>query len=154
MSSQHAPVPQQKVKRDLSNEIWEVLNNFHREIFHILKLLEQSEPNNVHVAELHRILYFVREMDPTFIIERCKDKLWEYHEQITNEDMDFFRYNKFSKYIKNDKNKTFMYTLIELMKQKVLSISEAERKMLWNKTQLLTGYATKYKYLMGEFKTE
>lgn len=139
------------VKRDLTDEISAVIDDFHTIIFKLVKICKKIEPNNIDIEWLQNTLSLARGVDPLLIINRAKDKIWFYRNEIIAEDTDFFMKNNFSNFVKNDENKTFMYTLLNLIKRRFLERTEEEKKYIWSLTKLLLGHVIKYKKLIGDY---
>jgi len=133
------------VKRDLTDEVTTILANFHGVIFKILRIMRKIEPNFLELEDLQKKLGIARDLDPLLIINRCKDKIWMFRESIINEDVDFFMKNKFSEFVKNDENKPFMYTMINLIKVRYKEMSEPEKKEIWRMIKELLRHIIEYK---------
>jgi hypothetical protein len=143
-----------EVKRDLTKEISNILMEFHSTVFKILKICRKLEPNNVDLEWLHNKLSLARDIDPLLIINRAKDKMWFYRNQIIENDMDFFLNNKFSEFVKNDENKTFMYTLIGLIKTKISQMSDPEIEHLWKLSKIMLKCVIHYKKAINDYVEE
>jgi hypothetical protein len=65
-----------EVRRDLADEVNDIITRFHNVIFKILKFCKQKQPNMLELDNLHRKLGIARDLDPLIIINRCKDKIW------------------------------------------------------------------------------
>lgn len=138
------------VKRDLTDEVTTIVANFHGIIFKILKIMRKIEPNVLELESLQKKLGIARDLDPLLIINRCKDKIWMFRESIINEDADFFMKNKFSEFVKNDENKPFMYTMINLIKTKWMEITAFEQKEIWRMIKELLRHIIEYKQAIGD----
>lgn len=141
-----------EVKRDLSKEESDIIDAFHRVIFKLLKICKKMEPNNIEVEWLHNKLSLARNVDPLLIITRCKEKIWTYRNEILERNTDFFVKNKFSQFVKNDENKTFMYTLINLLKKKFMELSDEERSAIWDLANELLVCVIKFMKIEAEKK--
>ncbi len=80
------------------------------------------------------------------------DKIWIYRNEILSKDERFFMDNKFTKFVKNDENKTFMYTLINLIKQRFMERTFEEKEMIWGLINDLLISVIKYKKITGDYK--
>jgi hypothetical protein len=138
-------------KKDSIDEINKIITEFHSTIFRILKICKKIEPNNIELESLHNKLSLVRDIDPLLIITRCKDKVWMYREYILNENEDFFLNNKFSEFVKEDENKSFMYSLINLIKMRYKEMSSSEKKIIWQLIKDLLKSITAYKKVTNDF---
>jgi hypothetical protein len=134
----------------LTDEINEIITRFHNNIFKILKICQKIEPNNLELESLRGKLGLARDLDPLLIINRCKDKVWHHREQILSEDDEFFLKNKFSEYIKNDENKSFMYSMVNLIKTKYKEMSEPEKRGIWKLIQTMLCHVVEYKKAIND----
>jgi hypothetical protein len=132
---------------EISQAISEVLTDFHSVIFKILKIVKKLEPDNPDLDWLQNRLGLARDVDPLLIIETCKEKIWYYREFIIAKDEKFFVADNFGKFIKNDERKTFMYTLINLIRRRLSERSPAEKEKLWEFAQSMLKSVIQYKKL-------
>lgn len=139
------------VKRDLTKDISDILVEFHSTVFKMVKIAKKLEPNNIDVEWLQNKLALARDVDPLLIINRCKDKIWAYRNEILEENTDFFMNNHFSQFIKNDENKTFMYTLLGLFKKRFLEFTKEEQKYIWSSAKSMLALVIKYKKAIGDY---
>lgn len=139
--------------KDISWQIVKILDGFHAIVFKILRNLQTLHVNNPDIDWLRQILGTARDVDPLFIIERCKDKIWSYKDQIIARDDNFFINETFGKFIKEDKNKEFINTLMHVIKLSYLQISEPEQKEIWNNVTALLKYIIEYRKLSGDYVT-
>lgn len=138
-------LPTVAIKRDITDEVNIIITEFHSTIFKILKICRKIEPNMLELESLQKKLGIARDLDPLLIINRAQDKIWMHREQIINEDVDFFMKNNFSEFVKNDENRPFMYTMINLVKQRYKEMSPQEKKEIWRLIKNLLLSVTKYK---------
>jgi len=136
---------------DECKELDTILREFHSHAFRLIKLLKKEYPDNIEVDWLRQRASLARSIDPFLIINRCKDKFWYYRKEILSKNADFFMNNKFSKFIKNDENKTFMYTLVNIIKNKAKELSTEEMDYLWGITQDMLISVIKYKKLIKDY---
>lgn len=141
-----------KTERDLSEDENKILDEFHRAVFKILKICRKIEPNNIDVEWLQSKLTLARDIDPLLIMHRSMDKIWIYRKEILARDVNFFVNNKFDKFVKDDENKTFMYTLIDLVKQRFLERTPEEKNVIWDLINQLLVSVIKYKKITGDYK--
>lgn len=136
---------------DLTKEKSNVIDEFHSIISKVLIVCERIEPNNMDIMWLRKKISLAKEVDPLLVIDRAKVKIWEYREQIVNKDEDFFLKNRFEKHIKNDENKTFMYTLVNLVKNRFRERSDEEKEYIWSLcNKLLVAVIQYYKITAAE----
>lgn len=136
-----------KVERDLTKELSDLLDEFHATLFKILKLCRTYEPNNIDLEWCLNKLSLARDVDPLIIINKAADKLWYYRNHIIDENLDFFMNTDFDGFIKNDENKTFMYTLVHLVKRHINKMSGAELSFIWKLCKKLLECCIKYKQM-------
>lgn len=135
-------------KKNNDKEIDIVLSEFHSTIFKILKICRKIEPNNMDLEWLQSKLSIARDIDPLIIITTCSEYIWEYREHIITENEDFFLKSKYTEFIKEDtKDKSFMYSIINLIKNKYSEISKSEKKSLWDLIKSVLSFTVKYKKL-------
>ncbi len=133
------------VKRDLTDDVIEIVHRFHNVVFKIVKFCKQKRPDMVSLDSLQRKLALARDLDPLIIITRSKDKLWMYKDQIIAKDVKFFMENKFGQFIKNDENKPFMYSMVNAIKEGYNEMTEPEKEMVWTLIQNLLKIVIEYK---------
>jgi len=138
-------LPTVAIKRDITDEVNIIITEFHSTIFKILKICRKIEPNMLELESLQKKLGIARDLDPLLIINRAQNKIWMHRDQIINEDVDFFMKNNFSEFVKNDENRPFMYTMINLVKQRYKEMSPQEKKEIWRLIKNLLLSVTKYK---------
>jgi hypothetical protein len=134
-----------------TNDINIIVSNFHGKIFKILKICKKIRPNNIELEQLHSRLSLARDVDPLLIINRCKDKMWLYRDYILERNEKFFLDNGFTQYIKDDDNKSFMHSLIDLIKSGYKSTSTEEKDILWSLAQDMLRHVIEYKKAIGDF---
>ena len=139
---------------DLTKEQSDVIDKFHRVIFKLIKLAKKIEPNSIEIEWIQKKLALAREVDPLIVISRCKDKLWFYRKEIIGENEDFFLNQTFSEFIKEDENKTFMNTLMSMMKKKFNERSEEEKKEIWKLLKSLLKRIIEFKKLTNDYEEE
>ena len=139
------------VKKNLDDDINDIIKEFHNTIFKVLKICKKIEPNNVELEWLHNKLSLARDIDPLMIINKCSEKIWAHREHIITENEDFFLNNKYTEYIKEDENKSFMYSLVDLLKDKYKVVSTSEKKVLWSLIKSMLASIVKYKKTQGNF---
>lgn len=144
-------LPGAPVKRDLTDEVNGIITNFHGVMFKILKICRKIDPTSIELESLQSRIGLARDIDPLLIINRCKDKVWMHREHIINENEEFFLKNKFTEYIKNDENKSFMHSLINLIKTKYKGLSAPEKKELWRLVKEMLRHIVEYKKATDDF---
>lgn len=139
------------VKKDMTDDVNKIIKEFHNHIFKVLKICNKLEPNNIELKSLQGKLSIARDSLPFLIIDRCKDKVWLHREHIITKNEDFFLQNKFLEYIKDDENKSFMHSMIDLIKCRYREMSDSEKKIVWNLIQAILKSIVEYKTAIGDF---
>jgi hypothetical protein len=114
-------------------------------------MAEQLDPRNYHIEWVKKQMSIALKIDKENIIKRMKDKMWEYRKEIIAHDMAFFKNNHFSKYIKNDDNRPFMYSFLNMLKKKSETLSQEEIDKIWEETDNLLLYCIEYKRLIKDY---
>lgn len=135
---------------DLSDDLIKITDEFNNTVFRILKICKHFEPNNIDIEWLHKRLTYARTNDSLLIMDRSKDKIWFYRNEILSRNLNFFMKNTFDGFIKDDDNKPFMYTLLNTIKKRIPDLSEKEKVDMWDLVNQLLVYVTMYKIRCGE----
>ena len=141
--------PEEFAKYD--DELNHILKNFHYSLFNLINMAEQIDPKNYHIEWVKKQMSIALKIDKENIIKRMKDKMWEYRKEIIGHDMAFFKNNQFSKYIKNDDNRPFMYSFLNMLKKKSETLSQEEIDKIWEETDNLLLYCIEYKRLIKDY---
>lgn len=128
-----------------------IIVSFYNALFKIIKICKKVEPNMLELDDVHRRVSLARDIDPLIVIDRCKDKIWMYKDQIIDEDEEFFLNNKFSNFIKNDENKSLIYNILNLIKDRYREMSVPEKKAVWKIIQDLLKLIIEYKKATGDY---
>lgn len=137
------------------DELNGILKVFHTSVFDLIHIAESVDPRNYYVTWVKQQIDIFRKIDKENIIKRMKDKLWENHKQIMNRDLDFFKQDKhITKYIKNDENREFMFSVINMLKKKVDILSPEELEAIWDVLERILSSCIDYKRLVRDYDTE
>jgi hypothetical protein len=128
-----------------------ILRKFHNALFDLINVAESIDPKNTHVTWVKQQIDIFRKIDRENIIRRLKDKMWDYREQIMNKDLDFFKQNQFSKFIKNDDNRQFMYSIINMLKKKIETLEPEAIEVIWDIILQLLMSCIEYKKLTRDY---
>jgi|SRR6185436_8395970 len=139
------------ISKNNTDEIITIVQNFHTKVFNILKICKKLNPKSVELHQLHNIASLARDTEFLTIINRCKDKMWLHREHIINRNERFFLNNEFKQYIKDDENKSFMHSLINVIQTGYKDISENEKDILWRHVQDMLRHVIEYKKAIGDF---
>ncbi len=138
--------------QDVPLQISKVLDEFHSIVFKIIRQAQGMYPNNPDIEWLQKKLGLARSIDPCLIMNRCKDKIWSYKDQILTNDEDFFINERFGRYIKDDENKTFINTLMHTLKAGYSRLSDAEKTLVWGQMSGLLKCVVEYMKLTADHK--
>lgn len=136
------------------DEMQRILKDFYATLFNIINMAEQIDPKNYHIMWLKQQMDIVRKIDNEFVIKRLKDKLWTYRREIKERNVDFFKNNQFSKFVKNDDNRPFMYSFINMIKKKLDVLSPEELDAIWTGTTKLLLCCIEYKRLTNDYEQD
>jgi hypothetical protein len=134
-----------------TDEIIDIVKKFHNKVFAVLKICKKLDPKSIELQHLHNIASLARDTEYLLIISRCKDKMWLHREHIINRDENFFLKNKFTQYIKDDENKSFMHSLVNVIQTGYRDISDTEKDMIWRLVQDMLKHVIEYKKAIGDF---
>lgn len=133
------------------DELNRILKDFHGALFNLINIAEQIDSKNYHLAWVKRQMDLVRKIDKENIIKRMQDKMWDYRTEIVQRDINFFKNNQFSKYIKDDDNRPFMYSFLNMIKKKIDTLSEDEMSAIWDIINQLLLSCIEYKRLIHDY---
>lgn len=133
------------------DELNNILRDFHSAIFKIIGIASSIDPKNYYIVWVKQQIDLVRKIDKENIIKRCHEKFWYYREEICSHNLDFFNKNEFSRFIKNDDNKSFMYGFVNMLKKKVNDLSEDQTNIIWNLLEKILETCIRYKKLIGDY---
>lgn len=138
----------------ITEEVHIIIKDFNSIVTRVMRICKKIEPNSVELDSLQNMLKIAREIDPLMIINRCKDKVWMHRQYIIEEDEDFFLNNQFSDFIKDDENKSFIYSLMNLIKTRYATMSSNEKKVIWALIKELLKCVIAYKKSINDFKKQ
>jgi hypothetical protein len=141
--------PEEFAKYD--DELNRILKGFHISLFNLINMAEQIDPKNYHIEWVKKQISIALKIDKENIIKRMKDKMWDYRNEIMACDIAFFKNNQFSKHIKNDDNRPFMYSFLNMIKKKSESLSKEEINSIWEETKNILLYCIEYKRLVKDY---
>jgi hypothetical protein len=133
------------------DELNSILKEFHATLFDVIKYAEKIDPHNANIAWVKDQIFIVHKLDKENIIKRVQDKFWHYRQEIMDRNIEFFTNNQFSQFIKNDQHKSFMYSFVNMIKKKVLGLSEPELNILWTYMEVILKCCVAYKKLIRDY---
>jgi len=134
------------------DEMQRILKDFYSTLFNMINMAEQIDPKNYYILWLKQQIDMVRRIDNEFVIKRMKDKLWAYRKEIKERDVNFFKNNQFSKFVKNDDNRSFMYSFINMVKKKLDYLQPEELNAVWDNTTKMLLCCIEYKRLTNDYE--
>lgn len=133
-------------------ELDRVCKEFHSCISKILNVVDSKLPGNLDIDRLKRLIRLARDEDPLLVISKCKDKIWDAREHILTENEEFFLNKEYDQYIKKDANQAFIETLVTLVKEGHQSLSDEEKKYVWEVNKDLLTAVTEFKLLTDDYE--
>lgn len=133
-------------------DITPIIDAFNKSIFALVKQVKRLSPANEDVECLSKSLYLAREIDPLSIIATAEGKIWEYREQIMARNESFFLENEFTELSGEEVKGVRMQTLLGVLKERFIGLSNAEKSMLWDLINDLLKSVIKYKLTSGSYK--
>jgi hypothetical protein len=132
-------------------KIFKLVVKFNSVISKIIKLIEATEPNNIEIDRLKRLARIAKNEEPLFIINRCKDKIWNSREHIIEKNEKFFMDDdQFNQYIKHDRKEPFIRALMKIVQDGFTKLNENEKNHIWKIIKDLLKYVTEYKILIDD----
>jgi len=140
---------------DIGKAINDLCDEFHKTLGKLLNLVE-SKSDDADIDRLKRMIKICKEEDPTFLITRCQNKLWDSRDQIKTRDSSYFLNQlDYSKYIRaGSQSEAFQYRLITLVKREYASLTTSEENEIWEITYDMLKCAAKYKFLTKDYVPE
>jgi hypothetical protein len=125
--------------------------HFHSAIADIIRLVKMQTPESLDLERLERLITLCKAEGQTYIIDHCKDKLWESRDQIKSKDTDYFFKTDFSKYIKKGSfYEEFQITLMDLIREGFDVYSDEEKNLVWKHTRTMLRCVASYMLIIGD----
>jgi hypothetical protein len=137
---------------DNQKKINTVVQNYNREVKKLLNIVDYLIPDNPKVYIIIRVFNMVKRENPSMIIERGVDKLWDNKDHILNKDVEFFKKSTGAQYIKDDSNKEWLTELISMLKDEYENLNEKEIDMMWTGMKNLLEYVIQFKLLKQDYQ--
>ncbi len=140
---------------DIDKAINDLCDQFSATIGKLLTLVE-TKSKDPDIDRLKRLIKICKEEDPTFLIERCQNKLWESRDQIKTRNSDYFmKQLDVSKYIRaGSQSEAFQYRLIASVKKEYTNLTVAEENEIWTITYDMLKCAARYKFLTKNYSPD
>ena len=128
-----------------------ICRHFHGAIADIIRVVRMKAEDSLELDRLERLITLCKAEGPTFVIDHCKDKLWESRDQIKAKDTDYFFKTDFSKYIKKGSfYEDFQHTLMDLIKDGYEIYSDEEKALVWKYTRTMLRCVASYMLITGD----
>lgn len=102
------------------------------------------------IADLTRIKRIINLAPKEELLIRTKDKVWGVRHHIIKKDRDFFFERDYSKMIKQDSNKAFIESLMDIVKNNYDELDQDEQNHYWTKAIELLNLVAKFKKAINE----
>jgi len=134
-------------------EISDIIQHFNRQISKIFKLVESMDDiqNNLDFDWVKRVVKIAKNVNPSYIIDRSIDRLWDSREFIINRDEQFIISNHADKYIENDCRKEWMEGLFQFIRSKYAVLKKEEINYLWDCINNMLEAVIKYRIIQQDF---
>ena len=133
------------------DELNRILKEFHYAVFGIITIAESIDPKNYYISWVKQQIDIFRKIDKENIIKRLKNRFWDFRKEIMAHDLAFFKNNQYSNYIKNDENKQFMYSFVNMLKKKIDELSPEEIEKVWELIEKVLISCIEYKKLIKDW---
>ena len=110
---------------------------FNRNILQLTGFARKKEPNAVDLQALDDVVKELLNENATFVIDRCKDKIWGAKEYIKTQNADYFLNRDYSELIKQDSNESVIINLVSIIKRGWNTLYPNEKEAIWNKMKLM-----------------
>jgi len=137
---------------DIEKSVNEVCSEFKKLLTKLVSMIE-SKSKDPDIDRLKRLIKLCDSEAPTFLLERCQNKLWDSREQIKTRNSDYFlKQLDVSKYIRaGSKAEALQYRLIALIKHEYNDLTVSEVNMVWEVTYDMLKCAAKFKFLTKNY---
>jgi hypothetical protein len=137
---------------DNQKKINTIVQNYNRQVKKLLSMIDYLIPDNPKVYLIIRIFNMIKRENPSMIIERGVDKLWDNKDHILNKDVEFFKKSTGSQYIKDDNNKEWLTELISMLKEEYENLNEKEINVIWSGMKNLLECVIQFKLLKQDYQ--
>lgn len=140
---------------DAIDSTLKICSAFHLSIASIIRLVRTKKLDCPELDRLEKLITICKLEGPTFLIDRCKNKIWDSRKQIKTKDVQYFFNSNFDRYIVKGSNYAeFQYALMDIVKDGYPSFTEAEMNLVWKHSKTMLKCVAGYKLCLGEFKQE
>lgn len=138
-------------KKDIIDKKLEISDEFNKYLFRLIKLIESkftSYNDSILIDRYKRRISVAKSTNPLFLIEKCKNKLWELKDHILVKNDDFFIKTQYDEMVANLVEKDEITHIIHLFKQKYSSLLDDEKNVIWSCLQPMLRCSIQYKLLV------
>jgi hypothetical protein len=127
-----------------------IIQNYNRECMKLINIAENFLDDDPTFDWFIRMIKIVKNENPSMLIERSLDKLWNCKDNILNKNDKFFTDNTKMlqlEYIKNDKNKEWLTEFTSAVSTKMHELSIVEKDIMWECLKKMLECSIQYKLL-------
>jgi len=149
------PLSEEDVTREMkklgalsSAQINEVCNGYANAIKQILQMVKSqlnTKTDIDYITSIEQLLRIIKLAPAEELFIRSKDKIFAARHRILEKDADFFINRDYSQNIKRDEKARMIETLISIIQFKWRELSEAEKKIYWDKAHAILRIVLMYK---------
>ena len=132
-------------------KINQIIDEFNKITLNMIKFSKKKEKDNVDLLWLHKVICTIKNENPSIIIEKSIDKLWDNKDQIISRSALFFKNDIEKKWIKDDSRKEWLTTFLSHVKQIMFKLDNTEKEYIWNNVNRLLELSIEYKLLKKYF---
>lgn len=138
------------MSNDKYKEISDVITYFNRQVMQIFKFIDSSGAykDNALLHKVRLLIKITKAVEPSEMLERCIDKLWENRDAIIAKDIEFFKGGGvMRKYIKDDANKEWLTGLTDFVMDQYENFDDDEIEQIWVRINNMLEAVIKYRIL-------
>lgn len=138
-------------KMAAAEDIIAICDKFHSSIAAIIRLVKDKQ-DCPELERLEKLISLCKAESDEFLIERCKEKLWDSRTQIKTKDDSYFMTENFDRYIKKGSQYAdFQYQLMDLVREGYPRFTPPEKDKLWKFSNDMLKCACAYMLAKGDF---
>jgi len=124
-----------------------LVDDFNKEILILVKFMKKKDKKNIDIEWLYKILCTIKNENPSFIIEKCIDKLWHNRDHILNRSELFFKDDYEKKWIKEDCRKEWLSSFICHIKNNMFILNDEEKTFTWDHVNNMLKIVIEYRLI-------
>jgi hypothetical protein len=137
-------------------QISDIIQYFNRQVSNIFKVIDNNGgdiQNNPDIDWIRRITKIIRNENPSLMLEKSIDKLWDNKDKIIARDADFLVNKKItSKYIKDDSRKEWLNGIIDFIRNRYTDLTPEDTDRVWKSINNMLQAVIKYRILKDDFQ--